>query len=61
MIIEDWFKFKQWIQQLFCHHEYIYKRGSLLFSVPSYYVCRKCGKVSLDVPEKLIVKDDDNV
>lgn len=60
-MIDAWYKFLEKLKQFICHHEYVYKRGSFLFSVPSHYVCRKCGKVSLDVPEKLIVKDDDNV
>lgn len=63
MITDSWFKFIQWLQQLFCHHEYIYKRITILLDISEFYECRKCGRIRKinDVPEKLIVKDDDNV
>lgn len=63
MITDSWFKFIQWLQQLFCHHEYIYKRRYILLKISEFYECRKCGRIrkTYNVPEKLIVKDDENV
>lgn len=49
MIFDLWFKFKQFIRQSFCHHEYVDEGIPIIKSI---WVCRKCGREAKKVPPK---------
>ncbi len=58
MISDIWYRLTQWWKQLFCHHEYICKTVPNVFEPITYYKCRKCGHVTFDPPESLVIFDD---
>lgn len=45
------------LKALFCRHEYIFYAPPYYLDITGYYACRKCGKLSNNPPEKLIVKE----
>ena len=61
MITDLWFKMWFNIKKLFCHHEYVYQSAPDLVHhwYGYWYRCRKCGRITCDPPQKLIVSEED--
>ena len=57
MITDFWFKFKQFIRQSFCHHEYVYQ----FIPFKLVWICQKCGHEAKRKPaNKLIVRNSND-
>ncbi len=58
MITDAFYKWRQSTRKLFCHHEYVYHSVPYFLEFIGYYECKKCGRVTCNLPESLVIHND---
>lgn len=58
MITDTFFKWRNSVKKIFCHHEYVYQTTPYFLPYIDWYECRKCGQRVYNPPKELVVHDD---
>lgn len=55
MITDTFFKWRNSVKKIFCHHEYVCHSVSYFLEFITYYKCKKCGRLTYNPPKELVV------